>query len=146
MERHRIIAHFFMWGMILSGVLLSFLLFPSLLMFQSFKYYTIYIAVIFLVYLAYHFISLVYYRITISKNLLSMNKAIRKGIYGRIAHPTCLSILILSWAFFLIYPDVRVFASDLWMTAVIFFWIKIEENGFIIKRKEKSNSIEMEVG
>lgn len=145
MIRQRIITHIWMWGIVLAGILSSFFLLPGLFLFPGALIYTRYIAAIALLYLAYHLISSIYYRVSLPPDSIKMSKIIQRGIYGKIVHPTCVSILILSWALFLIYPDVRIFASSIWMAAVIFFWIKIEESEFIKKRK-KNNNTELEVG
>jgi hypothetical protein len=136
MDRQRIVAHIWMWSLILIGIALAFLFVPNDSVFSSFYRSYIVIAVVPLfIFFLYYLATAIYFRTKFSSSSSRLEKTIRAGVYGRVAHPTCMTLAMAGWIFFIFYPDWRILASNSWMTFVVFFWIKVEENAFSEKEE-----------
>lgn len=132
----RIIAHLWMWGIIAAGAFLSFLLFPAgLLLPRSAAFVFVGFSLLAAVWL-YNIIGSVFIRSYANQASLDMKHIARNGDYGKVVHPTCISLGIVAWGAFFVYPDLRILFSDIWLVAVIYFWIKVEEGTFLPKPKE----------
>lgn len=62
-----------------------------------------------------------------------ITKIVKWGVYAKVRHPIYSANIVLAWGIFFFYSDWRVFASALWLTVVLFFWMKLEEK-YLIKK------------
>lgn len=58
---------------------------------------------------------------------------IKEGVYGKVRHPIYSADIILGWAIFFSYPDVRFLLAAHWMMFVLLFWMRKEEKVLIDK-------------
>ena len=121
-----------MWGIIAAGAALAFSFLPATFVFsRANRAYLTFMSIPFFVLLLYYLASMIYFRAKYSLVSSGFGDLIRAGIYGRVAHPTCIMLAIIGWAIFIYMPDWRVLFSNLWATLVVFFWIKLEKYTFL---------------
>jgi hypothetical protein len=128
-----------MWMMIFFGIFLSFLFFPEKLIFLLDRTLSLIIAAPLIIFLVYNLSTAILLHIKARKLYQSEKKLIKSGIYGKYAHPTCTTLAVFSWIIFLLYPDVRIFVSDIWLSFVIISWIEIEKSAYMKKKREQED-------
>jgi protein-S-isoprenylcysteine O-methyltransferase Ste14 len=62
-----------------------------------------------------------------------IDKLITGGVYGKVRHPIYAADILLGWAIFFFYPDVRLLLAAHLMMFVMIFWIRLEEQAMIAK-------------
>jgi protein-S-isoprenylcysteine O-methyltransferase Ste14 len=130
-----------MWAIIIIGIALAFILLPPVSVFPSpySSYLTIISIPIFVAFL-YYLVTAIYFRTRFPLASTGADKIIKAGVYGRVAHPTCITLVIVGWIFFIFSPDWRILASNLWLTLVVLFWIKVEKDAFVEKPKKSEET------
>ena len=138
MNTKRITAHFWMWGIIAIGIIMAFLILPDRLIALSGGQELLSLAFIPLViFLIFYAASIIYCYSRYSLKNSGFEKLVAAGVYGRRIHPTCTLVVIASWGIFIFFPDIRILVSDIWITLVVFFWIKLEEAVHMDKKNKK---------
>ena len=141
MDGQRIIAHIIMWSLIIVGIVLAFGFLPAIQVFPlAYQSYLVIISIPISIICLYYLASAIYFRAKFPLISAGFGKIIKAGVYGRVVHPTCMALAIAGWVLFVFFPDWRTLASDLWMTLVVFFWIKVEENAYAEKPEEKEGA------
>ncbi|MFA7319342.1 MAG: hypothetical protein WC022_01975 [Parcubacteria group bacterium] len=137
-SRRRIISHLVLWSLIAMGAVLAFYaVSPEIIFKKSFNHWWIILPLA--IFLVYHLVSAFYWRDQFNPDACSEKRIIRAGVYGKCAHPTCTSLIILSWIIFFYYPDTRILTGAAWLTFMVIFWIRIEK-AFFIGKKSKFES------
>jgi len=62
-----------------------------------------------------------------------IEKLVTEGVYARVRHPIYSADIILGWAIFFFYPDVRFLIGAHWLMFVLLFWMHLEERALIDK-------------
>jgi hypothetical protein len=132
----RIIAHLWMWGIMAAGASLSFLIFPAKLLLPRSDIFVFAGLILLAAFWLYNISGSIFTRSYASLTSLDMKHIAESGDYGKVVHPTCITLCIIAWGIFFIYPDLRILFSDIWFVSVIYFWIKIEGGTFIPKPKK----------
>ncbi|MFA5994532.1 MAG: isoprenylcysteine carboxylmethyltransferase family protein [Parcubacteria group bacterium] len=57
----------------------------------------------------------------------AIDRLITRGVYGQVRHPIYAADIVLGWAIFLGYPDVRFLLGAHWLMFVLLFWMRREE-------------------
>lgn len=57
----------------------------------------------------------------------AIDRLVTWGVYGQVRHPIYAADIILGWAIFFFYPDVRFLLGTHWMMFVLLFWMRREE-------------------
>lgn len=128
-------SHMLMWFFALAGTGLAFMFFPEKYVAISGSYRLVLVAIVFLFWLRY-LASMIYVRASLLMSPVSMPVIIKRGIYAKVIHPFCVNIIALSFLAFLIFLDMRILISAIWISATVIFWIRvIEESMFIPKEK-----------
>ncbi len=135
LSHKRIITHLVLWSLIAIGVVLAFYaISPGIIFKKSFNHWLIVFPVA--LFLLYHLASVIYWRNRLPFISCSEKRIIRAGVYGKCAHPTCTSLVILGWISFFYFPDARMLASVGWLTFMVIFWISVEKTFFIGKKSK----------
>lgn len=123
------------------GVAVAFRLVPPYVLFSRInRYYLAFAIIPLLIFVLYNLWSAIRYRKRLSSSTLDMEALAKKKPFGRMVHPTCTTLAILAWMSFLYFPDLRMFLSDVWITVVIYFWIKLEKSAYSPKKAKSDNS------
>ncbi|MDX9913730.1 MAG: isoprenylcysteine carboxylmethyltransferase family protein [Candidatus Moranbacteria bacterium] len=62
-----------------------------------------------------------------------INTLVTSGVYNKVRHPIYNADIILGWAIFFLYPDVRFLISAHLLMFVLLFWIRLEERALTEK-------------
>ena len=128
--KRKIIAHLVMWSLIAAGVFFAFSFFPAEIIFPGQPFYFKLIAILLGIIFLYYFISAIILRFSAILKKRDEWEIVKMGVYGRLAHPTCMSAVFLSWIIFFLYSDFRILISDAYMTVIIICWIGMEKSFF----------------
>lgn len=135
MSSQKILSHILMWLLIGSGVFLVFLFIPSRLLLP----YKMELSWVIIVPLSlawiYFLLSSLHFRFQAKPHLRREEKLVQSGMYARYAHPTCMSAVYFSWIIFLLFPNLRILVSVIWMSLMVISWIEIEKSAFKSKKK-----------
>jgi len=63
----------------------------------------------------------------------SIDKIVKEGIYQRVRHPIYSGDIVLVWGIFFHWPSIRALISVIWLTTVLFFWMRLEEKALAEK-------------
>lgn len=141
MDKRRIIAHIWMYILISLGVAVAFRLVPPYVLFSRInRYYLTFAIIPLLFFVLYNFWSAIEYRRGLSSSTPHLEELAKKKFFGRVVHPTCTTLAILAWMSFLYFPNLRMFLADVWMTVVIYFWIKLEKSAYSPKKAKSDDS------
>lgn len=128
----KLVSPVLMWLIVAAGVSFVFEFVPARFVYQR-NMFTSSIIFPAVVYWLYFFLcaAMVHRRAALSAD--KIDRLILKGVYARVRHPIYSADIILGWSVFFFYPDIRFLAGALWLTLVLLFWIKLEENALIEK-------------
>ena len=115
-----------MWAIVAAGIIFSFQIFPSedLFMPNTFTPYLILPAIL---YWLYFFIGAMLVHRKAPRSVYSIDKIIREGVYQRVRHPIYSGDIVLVWGIFSHWPSHRALSSVIWLTIILFFWMRLEE-------------------
>jgi protein-S-isoprenylcysteine O-methyltransferase Ste14 len=115
-----------MWLIVLAGVLLIFAFAPAekVLTQNALTYLLVISAVL---YWLYFFSLAVHINRGAASSSVKTDKLIQSGVYGLVRHPIYDADIVLAWGVFLFWPTLRVFLIAIWLTAVLFYWMRLEE-------------------
>lgn len=68
-----------------------------------------------------------------SSSVDAINYLAKGGIYNVIRHPMYVGDIILAWGLFFFYPTEQVLASVVWLTVILYIWMKLEERALLQK-------------
>jgi protein-S-isoprenylcysteine O-methyltransferase Ste14 len=115
-----------MWAIIISGAAAAFVLLPSRRVLPSFRVFQP--GALLLLYWAYMFFSAARIHREAPKSAGGISHIVTTGIYARVRHPIYSGDIAGAWGIFLLWTDLRVLASALWLTLVMAAWMYLEEN------------------
>ncbi len=52
---------------------------------------------------------------------------VTSGVYSRVRHPIYFADIVMAWGAFIVFPTWNVLFAVLWLTAVLSFWMRLEE-------------------
>lgn len=123
------------------GIALDFYLLPQKFVFSTaHRLYLTFLVIPVVVITIYFLASSIYFRAKFPLRSHGFDHHIKTGVFGRTVHPTCMTLAIIGWVFFIYYPTWQVFISSAWATLVIFFWIKVEQDAYGEKKEEDTES------
>ena len=68
-----------------------------------------------------------------ARSVRSIDKIIKEGIYQRVRHPIYSGDIVLVWGIFSHWPSYRALSSVIWLTIILFFWMRLEEKALTEK-------------
>lgn len=132
MNKQKLVSPILMWLVVATGVVLvwRFLPWQIMLFKNSFTPLLIFPAVI---YWFYFLTSAIKVHRRAAKSAAAIEKIVTVGVYARLRHPIYSADLALAWGVFFFLPELKIFLSVIWLTAVLLFWLKLEEWALIKK-------------
>ncbi|HBP01221.1 MAG: hypothetical protein UY41_C0012G0020 [Candidatus Moranbacteria bacterium GW2011_GWE1_49_15] len=125
--RHRFINPVLMWFLVAIGVFLAFLYVPAMDVFER-TFLGSLVFVLTICYWAYFFIGSIIVNRKAALSVDSIDRLVTEGVYGMVRHPIYSADIFLSWGFLLVFPDLKVLVSVIWLTLVLAYWMVLEEN------------------
>jgi len=121
-----------MWLIVIAGLFLAFQLIPARFVFPRnlFTSFLIFPSVVYWLYFLTGALK-VHRQAPLSAD--KINKLVTDGVYAQVRHPIYSADIILGWAIFFFYPDVRLMIGAHWLMFVLLFWIHREEKALIEK-------------
>ena|SRR3989338_3232695 len=115
-----------MWLIIFSGVALILWLVPAeaVLAQNAFTYILVVSAVF---YWLYFFSLAVFINRQAAQSSVKTEKLVQHGVYGLVRHPIYAADIVLAWGMFLFWPRLGVLVSAIWLTLIMFYWMRLEE-------------------
>ncbi len=121
-----------MWLIIISGVALILWLVPAeAVMAQNVLTYILVISAV--LYWMYFFSLSIYLNRQAYLSAEKTEKLIQLGVYSVVRHPIYASDIVLAWGIFLFWPTLAVLTSVIWLTLVMFYWMRLEEKVLLEK-------------
>ncbi len=121
-----------MWAIVVTGVALSFQIFPSKDLFMP-NIFTFYLIIPTFLYWLYFFIGAMIVHRKAPRSVHSIDKIVKEGVYQRLRHPIYSGDIVLVWGIFSHWPSMRALSSVIWLTIVLFFWMRLEEKALTEK-------------
>jgi hypothetical protein len=141
--KQKIIAHLWMWAIILGGMWVALRSLPPVSVFSLKSDLTKTLLLVIAAMAFYELARGLVVRLRTPLTPKGLRWIISRGDYGKCVHPTCtLSVLVL-WGAFLLFPDLRLFAAAIWTSAVVYVWIKLEEEVVVAKPGHYDASADM---
>ena len=69
----------------------------------------------------------------------AINHLVTTGIYAKVRHPIYSAAIVFGWGCFFFLPNLRMLIGMVWLTLVLFFWMKLEEQALLVKFGEEYN-------
>lgn len=115
-----------MWLIVFLGVALIFRFVPAeAVLTQSALTYILVISAA--LYWMYFFSLSIYFNRQAHLSSDKTEKLIQHGIYGVVRHPIYAADIVLAWGIFLFWPSLGILISVVWLTLVLFYWMRFEE-------------------
>ncbi len=121
-----------MWAIVATGILLSFQIFPSKDLFMP-NIFSAYIILPAILYWLYFFVGAMLVHRKAPRSVSSIDKIVKEGVYQRVRHPIYSADIMLAWGIFSYWPSYRALSSVIWLTIILFFWMRLEEKGLTEK-------------
>ena len=121
-----------MWAIVVTGVALSFQIFTSEDILTA-NIFTSYLIIPAILYWLYFFIGAMLVHRKAPRSVHSIDKIIREGVYQRVRHPIYSGDIVLVWGIFSHWPSHRALSSVIWLTIILFFWMRLEEKALTEK-------------
>lgn len=132
MNKQKLVSPVLMWLIVIVGILIVFWLVPARFVFprNMLASFLIFPAMI---YWLYFFIGAVKVHRRAPLSADKIDKLVTEGVYAKVRHPIYSADIILGWAIFFFYPDVRLLIGAHWLMFVLLFWMRREEKALIEK-------------
>lgn len=121
-----------MWLIVAVGVVIVFRLVPARFVFPR-NMFTSFLILPAIIYWMYFFIGAVRVHRQAPFSVDKIDKLVTEGVYAKVRHPIYSADIVLDWAIFFFYPDVRFLIGASWLTVVLLFWMNREEKALIEK-------------
>ncbi len=121
-----------MWAIVAAGILLSFQIFQSEVLFMPNKLAP-YLIIPAILYWLYFFIGAMIVHRKAPRSIRSIDKIVKEGVYQRVRHPIYSADIVFAWGIFSYWPSHRALSSVIWLTIVLFFWMRLEEKALTEK-------------
>ncbi|HKZ46024.1 MAG TPA: isoprenylcysteine carboxylmethyltransferase family protein [Thermodesulfobacteriota bacterium] len=132
MDKHRLVSPILMWAIVAAGITFSFQIFPSEVLFMPNKF-TSYLIIFAILYWLYFFVGAMIVHRKAPRSVHSIDKIVKEGVYQRVRHPIYSADIVLVWGIFSHWPSYRALSSVIWLTIVLFFWMRLEEKALTEK-------------
>lgn len=138
----KLVSPALMWSIAAAGILAAFIFFDGLAkglrVFTTVEFYSADSVLRWMIipafcFWVYFFAGALKIHKEASQSVAGVHKIITKGVYGKVRHPIYDADIVLSWGIFLLYPNNLQLVSAIWISAVLIFWMGLEEK-FLIKK------------
>lgn len=121
-----------MWLIVIIGIFFAFKLVPARFVFPR-NMFTSFLIFPAATYWLYFFIGAVKVHRQAPLSADKIEKLVTNGVYAKVRHPIYSADIVLGWAIFFFYPDVRFLISAHWLMFVLLFWMHLEETALVQK-------------
>jgi protein-S-isoprenylcysteine O-methyltransferase Ste14 len=124
--KHKLISPLFLYLIAILGVFIIFFFVPSRILLPNVPLgFIVFLLAIF--YWLYFSLGAIHIHKRAHANLENIDSVVTSGVYSLVRHPMYSSNIVLVWALFIIFPDLRVLLSVVWVSVAMIIWIELEE-------------------
>lgn len=124
--KHNLTSPLYLYLVAVLGVFVIFFFVPSSILLPSMPLGSI-IFIIAIIYWLYFTLGAIHIHKRAHSSLENVDSIINTGVYGLVRHPMYGSNIILIWALFIIFPDLKVLLSVIWVSVTMIIWTELEE-------------------
>lgn len=115
-----------MWLIVLAGFFVIWRLLPHTLLFHRTLFASV-LAALAAAHWAYYLIGGLLANRMAARSAAGIGHVVTDGLYARVRHPIYSGDIVLAWGIVLYWPHIWVVIAAVWMTAVLIFWMRLEE-------------------
>lgn len=130
--RQKLINPILMWLIVIGGVILVFKFIESSFIIPR-NMFTLFLIFPAILYWIYFFGGAILVHRKAPLSVEKIDKLVTSGVYGKVRHPIYSADIVLGWGIFFFYPSTNFFLAVVWLTLILFLWMKMEEKGLIEK-------------
>jgi len=144
MINNKFVSPILMWAIILFGIIIIFNVVSRQRIFAT-NTITSILVISAVVYWLYFFLRALSIHRQAIVSVAKIDKIVKEGVYSLVRHPIYVADIVLAWGIFLFLPQERILTSTIWLTLVIFFWMRLEERALTEKFGEEYTGYEKQV-
>lgn len=122
----RLISPFIMWGLVLAGAAVSYLLLPGSLLYQPGGIHFAIFAIALIHWLIF-LVSSMYSHRQVMRSADAVEKLATTGPYRYVRHPIYWSDVVAFWGAAIAFPAPWLLATAFWAAIIMFYWASLEE-------------------
>ena len=126
MLNRKLVSPVLMWLIVILGVSVLFRFFPQTEIFPR-NAITSLLVIPAGIYWLYFFIGALRVHKKAAVSAEKIDKIVTTGVYNIVRHPIYSADIVLAWGIFFFWPQLKILLSVFWLTAVLFFWMRLEE-------------------
>ena len=126
MLNKKFVSPILMWLIVISGVSVLFRFFPKIEIFPK-NPITSFFIIPAGIYWLYFFVGALLVHKKAALSAAKIDRIVKVGVYSIVRHPIYSADIVLAWGIFFFWPHLKVSAAVLWLTIILFFWMKLEE-------------------
>ncbi len=126
MPSKKFVSPVLMWLVVIIGIYASFQLAPNIKIFPK-KIFTSFLIIPAGIYWLYFFVGAIRVHRKAALSAEKIDRIVKEGVYSIVRHPIYSGDIVLAWGIFFFWPEPRVLSAILWLTIILYFWMKLEE-------------------
>ena len=126
MSKRKFVSPVLMWIIVIIGVFVSFRFFPKIEIFPR-NAVTPFLIIPAGIYWLYFFVGALRVHRKAALSAAKIDRIVKEGVYSIVRHPIYSADIVLAWGIFFHWPYLKILLSAIWLTLVLFFWMKLEE-------------------
>ena len=130
--KEQFVSPILMWIIVIIGIVLILNFMPNTRLINI-GFYGLIIFIITLIYWLYFIGSALFIHRKAVSSVGGINNIVKTGIYKIVRHPIYSSDIVLAFGIFFIFQTFDVLLCIIWLSVVLFFWMKLEEKSLIRK-------------
>lgn len=143
-KKERFVTPLLMWFIVILGVIVFYNVTSDITLFKR-NYFTYFLFIISLLYWMYYFFHAISANKKAALSVASIKKLVKTGIYSKVRHPIYSADIIIAIGIFLMFPNLKIMVSVIWLIGVLVFWTYLEEKALTKKFKEEYNNYKKSV-
>jgi protein-S-isoprenylcysteine O-methyltransferase Ste14 len=126
MLKRKLVSPVLMWLIVILGIFIVFSFFPKAEIFPR-NAITSFLIIPAGIYWLYFFIGALRVHRKAALSAAKIDRIVIESVYSVVRHPIYSGDIVLAWGIFFYWPLLKVFISAIWLTIVLFSWMRIEE-------------------
>lgn len=132
----KLVSPVLMWLIVILEVFVAFRFFPKIEIFPRNAIIS-FLIIPAGIYWLYFFVGALRVHRKAAVSAAKIDRIVKEGVYSIVRHPIYSADIILAWGIFFHWPYFKILLSALWLTLILFFWMKLEEKALAEKFGEE---------
>lgn len=126
MFNRKLVSPVLMWLIVIVGVYVFFKLSPEARVLPK-NIFSPFLIIPAGIYWLYFFVGALRVHKKAAVSAVKIDRIVKEGVYSIVRHPIYSGDIVLAWGIFFYWPYLKILLSAIWLTVVLFFWMKLEE-------------------